>query len=114
QEQEDMNSPIVVDSFDTNTLEWSSVPYTSDSTDDIPFNRGGHTVVADGHMIYFWGGIDTYGMISCNVLFAFNSVTLKWSRPKVSGVTPGEHDGHSATVCGRKMYIFGGIEYDSS
>src|SRR6185503_1965654 len=75
--------PIVVNSLDTNTLEWSLVTYTYDSTDDIPFNRCGHTVIADGHMIYLWGGRNYIGNV-CNVLFAFNSLTLEWSRPKVS------------------------------
>ena len=52
--EEDYESkrPIVVHSLDTNTLEWCLVPYTYDSMDDIPFNRYGHTVIADGHMIY--------------------------------------------------------------
>ena len=97
---------IVVDSIDTNTLEWSSVAHTHDSTDDVPFNRFGHTVIADGYMIYLWGGVNYDSL--CNVLFAFNCVTLKWSRPKVSGVTPDARFGHSAALCGRKMYIFGG------
>jgi len=103
--------PIVVHSLDTNTLEWSLVPYKYDSMDDIPFNRYGHTVIADGHMIYLWGGRNDEN--ACNVLFAFSSLTLKWSRPKVSRVTPDARDGHSATVCRRKMYIFGGFEEDS-
>jgi hypothetical protein len=97
--------PIVVHSLDTNTLEWSLVPYTYDSMDDIPSNRFGHTVIADGYMIYLWGGRNYDN--ACNVLFAFNSLTLKWSRPKVSGVTPDARYHHSATVCGRKMYIVG-------
>jgi len=98
--------PIVVHSLNTNTLDWSLVPYRYDSMDDIPFNRYGHTVIADGHRIYLWGGRNDE--IACNVLFAFNSLTLKWSRPKVSGVTPDTCYRHSATVC-RKMYIFGGF-----
>src|SRR5207248_826774 len=96
---EDFEPLIVVDSLDTNTLGWSVVPYTYDSMDDVPFGRDGHTVVADGHMIYLWGGKNFDN--ACNVLFAFNSLTLKWSRPNVSGVTPHARDGHSATVCGR-------------
>src|SRR6266498_4544279 len=98
--------PIDVHFLDTNTLEWSSVVYTYDSMDDIPFNRYGHTVIADGHMIYLWGGRDD-DESTCNVLFAFNSLTLKWSRPNVSGVTPDARYYHSATVCRRKMFIFG-------
>ena len=106
--------PMVVHSLDTNTLEWSSVPCAYDSVDDIPFNRFGHTVIADGHIIYLWGGKREEGgreTIS-NVLFAFNCQTLKWSRPMVSGVVPEARAYHSATVCGRKIYMFGGRLYE--
>src|SRR4029079_10776706 len=103
---------IIVLSLDTNTLEWSSVRDTTDFKDDVPFNPFGHTVVADGHMIYLWGGKNYtgYNGSGCDELFAFNSLTLKWSRPEVSGDTPDARIGHSATVCGRKMYIFGGFD----
>ena len=110
-EDYDRKRPVVVHSLDTSTLEWSSVAYTYDSMDDIPFNRYGHTVIADGNMIYLWGGRNYEH--ACNVFYAFNSLTLKWNRPKVSGITPDARARHSTAVCKRKMYIFGGYEADS-
>src|SRR2546421_488736 len=78
----DGKRPILVQSYNTNTLQCSSISFTYDSLDDVPFNRYGNTVVADGYTIYLWGGGNFEH--ACNELFAFNCQTLKWSRPKVS------------------------------
>ena len=76
---------------------------------NIPFQRYGHTVVANGDLIYLWGGRNE----NCadNTLYCFDTVTRGWlSRPKVTGFIPGARDGHTAVVINNKMYIFGGYE----
>jgi hypothetical protein len=46
----------------------------------------------------------------CDVLFCFDTKTLEWETPEVSGNLPGARDGHSACIVGSYMYIFGGFE----
>lgn len=101
--------PIEVHCLNTNILSWCRVQYThQDNEADVPFNRYGHTVVADGHIVYLWGGRNDES--ACKILFAFNCYKLTWSRPRVSGLIPLSRDGHSAAIHDRKMYIFGGFE----
>ncbi|KAJ1147306.1 hypothetical protein NDU88_000187 [Pleurodeles waltl] len=76
---------------------------------EVPYMRYGHTAVLIDDTIYIWGGRnDTEG--ACNVLYAFDVGTQKWSTPKVTGTVPGARDGHSACVLGKNMYVFGGYE----
>lgn len=56
-----------------------------------------------------WGGRNN--AVACDTLTIFNTRTLEWSTPPVSGVIPYAKDGHSACVIKDKMYIFGGFEY---
>ena len=110
----DIHSPIEVHRLNTRTLEWTNLTkvYTwSESEYDVPFNRYGHTVVADGHKIYLWGGRDDDAV--CNILYEFNTYTNTWSRPKVKGDIPLARDGHSATINNKRMYIFGGFESET-
>lgn len=73
-----------------------------------PFQRYGHTVVAYGEDIYLFGGRNDQR--SCNTLYRFDTSTFRWSKPRVSGVIPGERDGHSACVIDKYMFVFGGYE----
>lgn len=108
-EDYEAKKPIEVHCLNTNTLTWCQVRYTyHKNQEDIPFNRYGHTVVADGDTVYLWGGRNDDS--ACKVLFAFNCYKLIWSRPQVSGPIPLSRDGHSATIHNRKMFIFGGFE----
>ncbi|KAI5636144.1 kelch motif domain-containing protein [Phthorimaea operculella] len=100
-------APIPVHVLDTNTLRWAPVNYKN--TLVIPFQRYGHTAVAYGHKVYMWGGRNN--AVSCDTLSCFDTKTLEWSKPQVTGTLPYAKDGHSACVIGNKMYIFGGFEY---
>lgn len=83
-------------------------PYSPQSS-EIPFQRYGHSVVANGELIYLWGGRND----NCadNVLYCFDTVSRQWlPRPKVSGSIPGARDGHSAVCINNQIYIFGGYE----
>lgn len=70
--------------------------------------RYGHTVVAHGRDIFLWGGRNDEG--ACNELYKFDTTTYEWSRVRTKGQKPKSRDGHSATVVGDHMYIFGGFE----
>lgn len=108
--------PIDVHVLNTNNYRWSLVPPKKDERGfsfkypDVPFQRYGHTAVAYKDNIYLWGGRNDDA--SCNLLYCFNTKTLSWLKPTVSGAIPGARDGHSACVVGQYMYIFGGFEDD--
>ncbi|CAL8080714.1 unnamed protein product [Orchesella dallaii] len=91
--------------------------------------RVNHAAVVVGHTIYSFGGyctdenysiqrpIDVHilqpgrnDQTACRVLYRFDTKTLAWSKPEVSGSVPGARDGHSAVIIRHKMYIFGGYE----
>jgi N-acetylneuraminic acid mutarotase len=77
--------------------------------EETPYHRYGHTAVAWGDRAYIFGGRnDKNG--ACSILYCFDPVTKTWSRPSVSGETPGARDGHSSCVINHKMYVFGGYE----
>lgn len=102
--------------LNTNSLRWSLIPSRKDDNGvlarypTVPFQRYGHTAVPYKNNIYLWGGRndDT----ACNILFCFNTKTLKWSKPTVTGLLPGARDGHTACIINQFMYIFGGFQED--
>ncbi|XP_061162485.1 ankyrin repeat and SOCS box protein 3-like [Saccostrea echinata] len=100
--------PMDIHVLDTISLRWTLIPLAEDQ-DNVPYQRYGHTCVGYQYSAYIWGGRnDKDG--ACNILYEFDSATLKWSKPVVKGNIPNARDGHSACVIGNKMYIFGGYE----
>ncbi|CAK1546692.1 unnamed protein product [Leptosia nina] len=99
--------PISVHVLDITVFKWSPVEYKNAS--DAPFQRYGHSCVGYGDKIYMWGGRND--TIACYTVFCFDTKTLEWSNPTVTGVMPNGKDGHSACIIGNKMYIFGGFDY---
>lgn len=103
---------IDVQVLNTHTLRWSKVkPHPLERGriyPEVPFKRYGHTAVLYKHLVYIWGGRNDE--MCCNVLFAFDTRTLRWVKPTVNGRVPGVRDGHSACVVGHCMYVFGGFE----
>lgn len=100
--------------LNTNNLRWSLIYPRRNDKDvypNVPFQRYGHSAVAYKHFVYIWGGRNDETV--CGVLFCFDTHTLRWSKPEVSGPRPGARDGHTASVIGDFMYLFGGFE-DSS
>lgn len=98
---------IPVHVLDTSTLRWAAVNFKK--SDTVPFQRYGHTTVAYGDKVYMWGGRNN--AVACDTLSCFDTKTLEWHNPGVSGMVPYAKDGHSACVIQNKMYIFGGFEY---
>lgn len=56
-----------------------------------------------------WGGRNN--AVQCEILTCFDTVTLEWSNPPVTGQVPFAKDGHTACRIKNKMYIFAGFEY---
>ncbi|XP_053456990.1 kelch domain-containing protein 3 isoform X2 [Nycticebus coucang] len=104
---------IDVHIFNAVSLRWTKLPPVRPAIRGqapvVPYMRYGHSTVLIDDTVFLWGGRnDTEG--ACNVLYAFDVNTHKWSTPRVSGTIPGARDGHSACVLGKIMYIFGGYE----
>ncbi|XP_077496534.1 kelch domain-containing protein 3-like [Amblyomma americanum] len=97
---------INVHTFDPASHRWDIVQ-TRALPNSEPIGIYRHTIVAYGHCAYVWGGW-LRGMAD-NVLFRFDTRTMEWSRPKVSGKRPKAVCSHSACVVGRRMYIFADI-----
>lgn len=103
---------IDIQVLNTKTLRWHAVtPQRADRSKvypEVPFKRYGHTAVLYKHLVYIWGGRNDE--MCCNILFAFNTKTMRWEKPAVNGRVPGVRDGHSACLIGHCMYVFGGFE----
>lgn len=101
--------PIDIFVLNTITYRWVQIKNQDPSKDEVwPFQRYGHTVAAYGEDIYLFGGRNDH--TPCNCLYKYDTNTLSWSKPKVTGDIPGERDGHSACVIGKFMFVFGGYE----
>lgn len=103
EEEEPMDLDDDEDVMEEHSAYGRPVPY--------PYQRYGHTVCAYNGRAYLWGGRnDEFG--ASNTLHEFDPATQKWRIVPVSGKVPPSRDGHSATVVGHKMYLFGGFEED--
>lgn len=56
-----------------------------------------------------WGGRNN--AVQCEILACFDTKTLQWTYPQVTGQVPFAKDGHSACLIRNRMYVFGGFEY---
>ncbi len=95
------------------TLKWTKRPIpgvTSEQFRLTPYFRYGHTCVYNENdgLIYLWGGRSDGVRTLCNTLFAYDPKIHSWSKANVIGIIPHGRDGHSATIIGYSMYIFGG------
>eukprot|EP00937_MAST-01D_sp_MAST-1D-sp2_P000687 g687.t1 len=76
-----------------------------------PSSRGGHTAVLANNQLVIFGG-HRYG--GNNVFEYFNDVhvldveTSTWHDVRCAGDPPAARYGHSATLIGRRMFVFGG------
>ncbi|KAH8115886.1 hypothetical protein DFH11DRAFT_1506659 [Phellopilus nigrolimitatus] len=79
---------------------------------DIPTPRSGHVCAFVSDRLIVWGGetIADGGQTEelDNVLYALDLDNYEWRRLKTSGSSPSGRCGHSASVIGTMLYIFGG------
>ncbi|CAG8437230.1 9853_t:CDS:10 [Scutellospora calospora] len=80
---------------------------------DIPYPRSGHTHVNIGHNMIVFGGLLKYPSESpTDFIYVLNTDSKQWSKFSFSekhSLT--QRHGHSATVIGTTMYIFGGQNF---
>ncbi|RIA83176.1 hypothetical protein C1645_834209 [Glomus cerebriforme] len=76
---------------------------------DIPSSRSGHTHVNIGKNVIVFGGlIDESTNNADENLYILDTVSKVWSKLSVQGALPLARHGHSVSVIGTKMYVFGG------
>ncbi|KAL1532048.1 putative protein, contains kelch repeat [Salvia divinorum] len=73
--------------------------------------RWGHTcnAVADGKLLYIFGGHDGEGART-NRVSVFDTVNMVWSEPEMNGTPPTPRDGHSCISIGDDLFVFGGMD----
>lgn len=90
------------------------IPNTSG---DIPPGCAAYGFVVDGTRILVFGGMVEYGKYS-NELFELQASRWEWKRlrplPPSQGPYPCPRLGHSFTLIGHKVYLFGGLANDSN
>ena len=95
-----------IDVLDLDTVTWRQ-PKTEGST---PQARNAHTMTQLPGKLYLFGGhAGNKHLRDLHVLGAEAS-PMRWSTPEVSGVPPPGLRGHSATLIGNTVFMFGGIE----
>lgn len=90
------------------------IPNTSG---DIPPGCAAYGFVVDGTRILVFGGMVEYGKYS-NELYELQASRWEWKRlrpvPPKQGPYPCPRLGHSFTLIGHKVYLFGGLANDSN
>lgn len=90
------------------------IPQTSG---DIPPGCAAYGLVVDNTRLLIFGGMVEYGKYS-NELFELQASRWHWSklqpRPPLYHMSPCPRLGHSFTLIGNKVYLFGGLANDSN
>lgn len=71
-----------------------------------PPPRTNHTMITFDEKLYLFGGTD--GKLWYSDTWCFDPHTLTWTQLDCAGYIPSPCEGHSATVVGDIMYVFGG------
>lgn len=98
--------------YNTATNQWF-VPSTKG---EVPPGCAAYGCVVDGTRILVFGGMVEYGKYS-NDLYELQASRWEWKRlkprPPKRGMPPCPRLGHSFTLIGNKVYLFGGLANDS-
>jgi len=103
--------------FDTETMTLSHpvIEGGLDGRAATPDDREGHTASVIGSKIYIFGGTwtdDEDSTIYMNDLHILDVTSFLWSRPACSGTYPIEREGHTASVVGKRIFVFAGTWVD--
>lgn len=82
-----------------------------------PIEREGHTAVVVGARMVVFGGTwvdEEDNSRYLNDVHVFDTARNWWSQPDVLGTPPLEREGHTASVVGRNMLVFGGAGLDGA
>tara|TARA_B110001452_G_scaffold267018_1_gene275430 strand:- start:1134 stop:2534 length:1401 start_codon:yes stop_codon:yes gene_type:complete len=107
--------PLQMLDTETMSLSHPHVEQAADGRTTIPGDREGHSAAVIGQRIYVFGGTwtdDDDSTIYMNDLHVLDVTCFAWSRPSWLSTTPIEREGHTASVVGNFMYVFGGTWVD--
>ena len=97
--------------LDVTCFAWSRPNWLSTT----PIEREGHTASVVGHLMYVFGGTwvdDDSNSVYLNDLHVFDAETVAWSQPSTTGEAPTQREGHTASVVGTEIFVFGGAGLD--
>ncbi|XP_055536025.1 host cell factor isoform X2 [Wyeomyia smithii] len=98
--------------YNTATNQW----YVPATKGDVPPGCAAYGFVVDGTRILVFGGMVEYGKYS-NELYELQATKWEWKKlkpkPPESGSPPCRRLGHSFTLVGDKIYLFGGLANES-
>lgn len=101
--------------FDLNTLNHASPRWeliTPVEGNDPPPSRTNHIAVTHNDKLYVFGG--TNGVEWFNDIWRFDPILRSWTMLKCSGFVPQPREGHSASLVGDVIYVFGGRDVDGN
>lgn len=90
--------------FDTKTNEWERVDVAGSS----PAPRTGHGAAVLGDRMFVFGGTTGLGGDTYNDLYVLDMASWAWYRPSFEGTPPEPRGGHSCTMIGDQLFVFGG------
>ena len=93
--------------IDVLDLDTGRQPKTEGST---PQARNAHTMTQLPGKLYLFGGHSGNKHLRDLHVLGAEASPMRWSTPEVSGVPPPGLRGHSATLIGNTVFMFGGIE----
>ncbi|XP_055371993.1 host cell factor 2 isoform X2 [Condylostylus longicornis] len=98
--------------FNTTTNQW----YVPAMKGEVPPGCAAYGFVVDGTRIFVFGGMLEYGKYS-NDLYELQATKWEWRKlkphPPDNGQPPSPRLGHSFTLIGDKVYLFGGLANES-
>ena len=107
--------PLQMLDVETMSLSHPHIEPGPDGRTTIPGDREGHSAAVIGSKIHVFGGTwtdDDDSTIYMNDLHVLDVTCFVWSRPTCSGTAPIEREGHSASVVGNRVHVFGGTWVD--
>ncbi|WBW73151.1 cell end marker Tea1 [Schizosaccharomyces osmophilus] len=80
------------------------------STGQVPSARLGHASVLAGNAFIVFGGLTNKEYIDHqdNTLYLLNTSSLRWQKASASGARPSGRYGHTLSILGSKVWLFGG------
>ena len=88
---------------------WRELRLTSPKNVRVPCGRYGHTASVVGRRILVFGGFDGDAQLhDVHILNVENENDIYWEDVDVGGKSPKGRYGHTASVVGTKVYVFGG------
>lgn len=91
--------------LDTDEMHWIT-PLVGGAA---PWERSGHTASVIGGRVFIFGGFSYAGGEWLNDTHIFNTGSLKWRRATTTGAPPSGRNYHTASVVGKRIFIFGGF-----